>query len=241
MFSWGCGEQGELGHGNELKQSDIPLQVECLDEFKITKATANANSTLFLTSSNIFGMFYGGNLLMLHSITDYVPSEIFIGLVSDQKLMVLTHDLQMYEIDSMVEKDGYKQGQYIIVGFQDSLMLFSEDKSIIHWEIISLNKCRKTIYSLSENIDCLSDLNQVFLTLNRIPFLINNDTPLEIKKLSSYYSTPIKIDLSDWIYTKSIAHGCEDLNCNKEYKEEISLHEKGMNSKIFHFLHRYRI
>ena len=185
-------------------------------------------------------MFYGENLLMLHSIIDYVPSEIFIGLVSEHKLMVLTQDLQIYEIDSIIEKDGSKQGQYIIVGFQDSLMLFSENKSIIHWEIISLNKCRKTIYSLSENIDCLSDLNQVFLTLNRIPFLINNDTPLEIRKLSSYCSTPIKIDLSDWIYTKSIVQGSDDLKSDKDSKQEISPHDKG-NLILIHFEFRYGI
>ena len=59
--------------------------------------------------------------------------------------------------------------------------LFTPEISVVHWEIIALNKCRKTVYSLSNNLDCLSDLNQVFATLNRIPFLINNDSPLKIK------------------------------------------------------------
>ena len=146
-------------------------------------------------------MFYGGNLVMLHSVIDYVASEIFIGLVTEEKLMILTHNWQLFEIDSIFGVDGYHHGQFIIVGFQDSLMLFSDDLTVIHWEVIALNKWRKTVYSLSEKLDWLSELNQIFATLNRIPFLIGNETPLKIKRLSSYFLTPIKTDLATWIYT----------------------------------------
>ena len=137
----------------------------------------------------------------MQSVIDYVPSEIFVGLVTEEKLLILTHDCQLYQIDSVFGNEGYEHGDFQMVGFQDSLMLFSNDKSVVHWEIIGLNKCRKTVYSLSERLDCLSDLNQVFATLNRIPFLVGNDIPLKIKKLSSYYLTPRRIELSDWIYT----------------------------------------
>ena len=205
LFTWGYGEQGELGHGDEVTQIDTPLLVKWLDQFKVRKATATSNSTLFLTESNQFGMFYGGNLIMFHSVYDYVASEIFIGIVTEEKLMILTQNCQLFEIDSIFGIDGYQHGQFILVGFQDSLMLFSDDLIVIHWEIIALNKWRKTVYSLSEKkLDCLSDLNQIFATLNRIPFLIGNETPLKIKKLSSYFLTPIKTDLAEWIYTGKI-------------------------------------
>lgn len=35
LFTWGFGEQGELGHGDEITQTDVPLQVKWLDQFKI--------------------------------------------------------------------------------------------------------------------------------------------------------------------------------------------------------------
>lgn len=140
---------------------------------------------------------------MLHSVIDYIPADIFIGLITDEKLMILTHDCQLYHLDKVFGEEGFEHTEFQMVGFQDSLMLFSTDKTIIHWEIIALNRCQKTVYSLSENLDCLSDLNQVFATLNRIPFLINNDIPLKIKKLSSYLITPMKVDISEWTHTES--------------------------------------
>lgn len=120
--------------------------------------------------------------------------------------MILTHDSQLYQIDSIFGEEGYETGEYTIVGFQDSMMLFAIDKTVIHWEILSLNQCRKTVYSISENLDCLSDMNQVFTTLNRIPFLIDNDVPLKIKKLSSYLITPLKADLASYTFSEISGH-----------------------------------
>jgi hypothetical protein len=141
--------------------------------------------------------------MMLHSIIDYVSADVFIGLITDERLMILTHDCQLYHLDKVFGEEGFEHRQFQMVGFQDSLMLFSTDRTIIHWEIIALNKCRKTVYSISESLDCLSDLNQVFNTLNRIPFLINNDMPLKIKKLSSYFITPMKVDISEWVHNET--------------------------------------
>ena len=126
MYTWGYGGQGELGHGDHLTQTDVPTKIECVDHFKITKATATVNSTLFHTEDNIFGMFYCGTKLLLHSIIDYIPSEIFIGLITDSKLMIMTHESQMYMVDAIFGQDGFQHGEYTVVGFQDSLMLFNK-------------------------------------------------------------------------------------------------------------------
>jgi len=98
LFTWGKGEQGELGHGFELIQSDVPLQVLWVDDLKIVKAAATSCSTIFLSEDNVLGLFIGNTKLLLQSIIDYVPSEIFTGLVSDNKLMILTHDFHLFEI-----------------------------------------------------------------------------------------------------------------------------------------------
>lgn len=213
MFTWGYGKHNQLGHGQEVTQLDIPQQVEAIKNLKVIKATATEHSTLFLTDNNIFGMFKlnsefdssssahsdtneGTHCLKLHSIIDYIPSEIFTGLVTSTKLLILTHNSHLYEVDTVFGENGFKQGEFIIVGFQDSIMLFAEDRTVIHWEIIALNRCRKTVYSLSDNVDCLSDLNQIFLTLNRIPFLVNNDVPLKINKLSSYFLSPRQVEIA---------------------------------------------
>jgi hypothetical protein len=115
--------------------------------------------------------------MMLHSVIDYVSADIFIGLITDEKLMILTHDCQLYHLDKVFGEEGFEHRQFQMVGFQDSLMLFSTDRTIIHWEIIALNKCRKT--------------------------LINNDMPLKIKKLSSYFITPMKVDISEWVHNET--------------------------------------
>lgn len=77
---------------------------------------------------------------MFHSIVDYVPSEIFIGLVTSKHLLILTHDSKLLQVDKVFGEDGYQTGEHIIVGFQDSLMMYTNNREIIHWEIISLNK-----------------------------------------------------------------------------------------------------
>jgi hypothetical protein len=140
LFTWGFGDQGELGHGYQIIHSDVPLKVECLESYKIKKATATIGATLFLTWDNIFGVFTANSKVMFHSIIDFVPSEIFNGLITEEKLLILTHDLQLFQIDTIFEDENYEKDDYIIVGFQDSLMLISKNKTVIQWEIMSLEK-----------------------------------------------------------------------------------------------------
>ena len=79
-------------------------------------------------------------MLFLNSVNDYVSSEIFTGLVTKEKLLILTQDFKLYCIDEIFGDEGYEQGQYNIVGYHDSLMLFAQDKTVIHWEILSFSK-----------------------------------------------------------------------------------------------------
>lgn len=115
-----------------------------------------------------------------------------------EKLCILTQSLQIYQIDKIFI--DLNPCDCTIVGFQDSVLLISPDRTLTHWQVMGVNKCKKTVYAISEALDCLSDLNQVFATLNRIPFLVNNDNQLRIRRLSSYFLTPFKQNLADFVY-----------------------------------------
>lgn len=104
------------------------------------KTTATFNSTQFLTEDSVFGILSNGKRTMFHSIFNYIPNESLTGLITDDSFIILTHDLQLYHIDSIFGQEGFNKEECTVVGFQDSFMLFSNDKTIIYWEILSFQK-----------------------------------------------------------------------------------------------------
>ncbi|CAI2359903.1 unnamed protein product [Moneuplotes crassus] len=173
LYTWGYGEGGILGHGEDVNQLDVPTKVDTYSHFTIIKTTCSANSTLFLTDKNIFccltnasktGASQNSQFLSIHSKADLGNSLVGIKKGTRQKREEVSSGEYGFEFSEPFEGVDRRVG--IEVDVLGLLWLESCFVSVLSYAANATSTCllTKDALLLLDSSRTLFQLDQIFST-----------------------------------------------------------------------------